>query len=135
MPPPFEVPQEYIRAGINPSPIWNTPGKAAAPVTQILDCSKPELAKVAHKQGPLVIGDTFTIDSKILGETRRINVYSPPAARESTQTRLHQPRKPPAAAPRVWCDNAGLIADHAPAPPVHLKGLGGSTKGSVRLVG
>jgi uncharacterized protein len=27
---------------------------------------------------PLVIGETFTIDSKILGETRRINVYRPP---------------------------------------------------------
>src|SRR6516162_6495404 len=26
----------------------------------------------------LVFGDTFTIDSKILGETRRINVYMPP---------------------------------------------------------
>jgi predicted alpha/beta superfamily hydrolase len=31
---------------------------------------------------PLVIGDTFKIDSKILGETRRINVYMPPGYAE-----------------------------------------------------
>jgi uncharacterized protein len=30
------------------------------------------------KATPLVIGETFTINSKILGETRRINVYMPP---------------------------------------------------------
>lgn len=29
------------------------------------------------QQAPLSIGDTFTIDSKVLGETRRINVYRP----------------------------------------------------------
>ena len=28
-------------------------------------------------QAPLVIGDTFTLESKVLGETRRINVYRP----------------------------------------------------------
>ncbi|MBA3334455.1 MAG: alpha/beta hydrolase [Acidobacteria bacterium] len=43
---------------------------------------------VAHSQAPrsssnfnaapLVIGETFTISSKVLGETRRINVYTPP---------------------------------------------------------
>lgn len=27
---------------------------------------------------PLVLGETFTLDSKVLGETRRINVYRPP---------------------------------------------------------
>lgn len=27
---------------------------------------------------PLAIGDTFTIDSAVLGETRRINVYRAP---------------------------------------------------------
>ena len=37
----------------------------------------------ADQTAPLVIGDTFTIDSKILGETRRINVYMPPGYAES----------------------------------------------------
>ena len=42
----------------------------------------------ADTSGPLVIGDTFTIDSKILGETRRINVYIPPGYKESPEARL-----------------------------------------------
>ena len=32
----------------------------------------------------LSIGDTFTIDSKVVNETRRINVYVPPACNEKT---------------------------------------------------
>lgn len=37
---------------------------------------------------PLVIGETFTIDSRILGETRRINVYTPSGYVEAPATRL-----------------------------------------------
>ena len=44
--------------------------------------------KAASSAAPLVIGETFTIDSKILGETRRINVYAPPGYAESPETRL-----------------------------------------------
>lgn len=35
-------------------------------------------ARAADKPAPLAFGETFTIDSKALGETRRINVYRPP---------------------------------------------------------
>ena len=35
------------------------------------------LALLSQQAAPLSIGDTFTIDSKVLGETRRINVYRP----------------------------------------------------------
>ena len=35
---------------------------------------------------PLVIGETFTIASKVLGETRRINVYMPPGHADAPQT-------------------------------------------------
>jgi hypothetical protein len=45
-------------------------------------------ARAAGKAGPLVIGETFTIDSGILGETRRINVYLPPGYAESRSARL-----------------------------------------------
>jgi hypothetical protein len=36
-------------------------------------------ASDADKAVPLIIGETFTINSKILSETRRINIYVPPA--------------------------------------------------------
>src|SRR5215213_4857889 len=41
-----------------------------------------------NKAAPLVIGETFTITSKILNETRRINVYLPPGYAESPNARL-----------------------------------------------
>jgi len=37
------------------------------------------LFAVAAAAEPLSIGETFTLDSKVLAETRRINVYRPPA--------------------------------------------------------
>lgn len=40
------------------------------------------------KAAPLVIGETFTINSKILNETRRINVYAPPEYVKSADVRL-----------------------------------------------
>lgn len=45
-------------------------------------------AEAADTHVPLVIGDSFTIDSKILGETRRINVYIPPGYTASPDARL-----------------------------------------------
>jgi enterochelin esterase-like enzyme len=35
---------------------------------------------------PLVIGDTFTIASRVLAETRRINVYMPPGYADAPRT-------------------------------------------------
>ena len=54
---------------------------------------------------PLVIGDTFTVASKVLGETRRVNVYRPPA---------------PAAAPLpvLYLPDGGLAEDF-----LHVAGL------------
>jgi predicted alpha/beta superfamily hydrolase len=42
----------------------------------------------ASPAAALTIGDTFTIESKTLGEVRRINVYLPPAYADSTNLRL-----------------------------------------------
>lgn len=42
----------------------------------------------ASPASALTIGETFTIESTILGEVRRINVYLPPAYAESPGTRL-----------------------------------------------
>lgn len=57
---------------------------------------------------PLVIGETFTIDSKVLGETRRINVYLPPGYKESPNARL----------PVLYMPDGGLAEDF-----LHVAGL------------
>jgi predicted alpha/beta superfamily hydrolase len=41
-------------------------------------------ANADEKAAPLVIGETFTVASKVLHETRRINVYMPPGYAESS---------------------------------------------------
>ena len=45
-------------------------------------------AEIAHPSIPLVIGESFTIDSRILGETRRINVYLPSGYNASPASRV-----------------------------------------------
>jgi len=60
------------------------------------------------KPVPLVIGETFTINSKILGETRRINVYVPHGYTESAATRL----------PVLYMPDGGIVEDF-----LHVAGL------------
>lgn len=63
----------------------------------------------ANKQAePLVIGETFTLDSKILNEKRRINVYLPPAYKESSGARL----------PVLYMPDGGIAEDF-----LHVAGL------------
>lgn len=57
---------------------------------------------------PLSIGETFTIDSRILGETRRINVYMPPGYAESKDLRL----------PVLYMPDGGVAEDF-----LHIAGL------------
>ena len=65
-------------------------------------------ASGVDKTAPLVIGETFTIDSKILSETRRINVYLPPAYAESPGARL----------PVLYMPDGGIAEDF-----LHVAGL------------
>lgn len=53
---------------------------------------------------PLAVGETFTIESALLGETRRINIYRPPGA--------------PAALPVMYMPDGGLAEDF-----LHVAGL------------
>ncbi len=62
----------------------------------------------ADNVAPLVIGDTFTIDSKTLGETRRINVYLPPGYKESPDARV----------PVLYMPDGGMAEDF-----LHIAGL------------
>ena len=65
-------------------------------------------ADAAQTAAPLTIGDTFTIDSKILGETRRINVYAPPGYAEAPQSRM----------PVLYMPDGGMAEDF-----LHVAGL------------
>lgn len=71
-------------------------------------------AGLAHAQtlagptAPLCIGETFTLPSKILGETRRLNVYLPPVYRDSATVRL----------PVLYMPDGGLAEDF-----LHVAGL------------
>jgi hypothetical protein len=64
--------------------------------------------KTEVKAAPLVIGETFTIESKILRETRRINVYLPPSYAESHDARV----------PVLYMPDGGMAEDF-----LHVAGL------------
>ncbi len=57
---------------------------------------------------PLSIGETFTIDSRVLGEVRRINVYLPPGHADSSNVRL----------PVLYMPDGGMKEDF-----LHVAGL------------
>jgi uncharacterized protein len=65
-------------------------------------------ASGASKSAPLVIGDTFTIYSTVLQETRRINVYKPPGYDESASARL----------PVLYMPDGGIAEDF-----LHIAGI------------
>ncbi len=80
-------------------------------------CLIPAFALFAHAQAqpssgeravPLAFGETFTINSKILGEMRRINVYVPHGYQESAETPL----------PVLYMPDGGMAEDF-----LHVAGL------------
>ncbi len=62
----------------------------------------------AQPAAPLTIGDTFTLPSEVLGETRRINVYAPAGYAESDTLRL----------PVLYMPDGGIGEDF-----LHIAGL------------
>jgi predicted alpha/beta superfamily hydrolase len=66
------------------------------------------VAQAAETAAPLAIGETFTIDSKILGERRRINVYPPPGYDGSRDPRV----------PVLYMPDGGMAEDF-----LHVAGL------------
>ncbi len=64
--------------------------------------------RAATPATPLVMGETFTIGSKTLDETRRINVYLPPVYKDSANVRL----------PVLYMPDGGMGEDF-----LHIAGL------------
>ena len=65
-------------------------------------------ALLAQKASPLSMGETFTMPSAALKETRRINVYLPPAYSQTATTRL----------PVLYMPDGGMAEDF-----LHIAGL------------
>jgi predicted alpha/beta superfamily hydrolase len=65
-------------------------------------------ARADEKAAPLVIGETFTVDSAVLKEARRINVYMPPGYAENSDLRL----------PVLYMPDGGMAEDF-----LHIAGL------------
>ena len=78
-----------------------------------------------NKTSPLIIGETFTIDSKVLSETRRINVYLPPAYTESAVARL----------PVIYMPDGGLAEDFLHVAGLVQVSIGNETMRPFLLVG
>ena len=70
--------------------------------------SSPVLAETAGKAESLVIGDSFTMPSKALGETRRITVYRPPGYAGAGSERV----------PVLYMPDGGIAEDF-----LHVAGL------------
>lgn len=82
-------------------------------------------SSMADDARPLIVGETFTIDSRIVGETRRINVYLPPVDKEGSAPKL----------PVLYMPDGGISEDF-----LHIAGLvqvsvGNSTMRPFILVG
>lgn len=65
------------------------------------------IAESAGKAELLVIGDTFTMQSKALGETRRINVYKPPGYTDTGSERLPVLVMPDGGIEWIFCMSPG----------------------------
>jgi predicted alpha/beta superfamily hydrolase len=79
----------------------------------------------ADNREPLVIGDTFQIESRSLGEKRRINVYLPPGYAESGEMRF----------PVLYMPDGGIAEDFLHVAGLVQVGVGNGTMRPFILVG
>ena len=73
---------------------------------------------------PLVIGETFTIESKVMREVRRINVYKPPGYTDSS-----------ARVPVLYMPDGGIAEDFLHVAGLVQVGVGNGTMRAFLLVG
>jgi predicted alpha/beta superfamily hydrolase len=82
-------------------------------------------AAAIENTSPLIIGQTFTIHSSILSETRRINVYLPPAYVESPDARF----------PVLYMPDGGIAEDFLHVAGLLQVSVGNATMRPFLLVG
>ncbi len=75
----------------------------------LLLCQSLTAVQAAEPAAPLAIGETFTLQSKTLGETRRINVYLPPGYAESADKRFAVLYMPDGGLAEDFLHVAGLV--------------------------
>jgi predicted alpha/beta superfamily hydrolase len=74
---------------------------------------------------PLVIGETLTIDSRVMHEVRRINVYMPPGYSDTTSNRV----------PVLYMPDGGMAEDFLHVAGLVQVGVGNGTMRPFLLVG
>ncbi len=84
----------------------------------------PDARAAASASQPLAIGETFTLESKALGETRRINVYLPPGY-AGTDLRV----------PVLYMPDGGMAEDFLHVAGLVQVGAGNETMRPFLLVG
>ncbi len=90
-----------------------------------LTSSWPHTLNAADGPSPLVIGDTFTVESQGLKETRRVNVYLPSAYTTSPDTRF----------PVIYLLDGGVTEDFLHIAGLVQVGAGNGTMRPCILVG
>jgi predicted alpha/beta superfamily hydrolase len=83
------------------------------------------VAQAGETAAPLAIGETFTIDSKILREKRRINVYPPPGYAGSRDPRV----------PVLYMPDGGMAEDFLHVAGLVQVSVGNATMRPFLLVG
>jgi predicted alpha/beta superfamily hydrolase len=99
--------------------------KLTASVIALLLSAVPLFGATAEKASPLVLGETFTIDSRILKETRRINVYLPPGYTASRDLRV----------PVLYMPDGGMAEDFPHVAGLVQVSVGNGTMRPFLLVG
>lgn len=87
--------------------------------------AEPPPATRAETAVPLVIGETFKLDSRLLGETRVINVYLPPGYAASPDARV----------PVLYMPDGGMAEDFLHVAGLVQVGVGNGTMHPHLLVG
>lgn len=87
--------------------------------------AQPPIPATAANVAPLVIGETFTISSRVLGEVRRINVYAPPGANAADAAPL----------PVLYMPDGGIAEDFQHVAGLVQVSVGNGTMRPFLLVG